>query len=196
MGDHRGLARRPRSPPTARDAVAGRPTELDAITGSVVRAGRRLGVPTPALDGLLAEARAERSRRMTTAPARDLPRRRPLDARPSAATEAAERPVRLVVGAAARPRTRSSSATLALLRYESFASDFDHGIFSQYVWLLGHLHEPFNTINLRTLLGDHVEPGIAVLAPLGTLGRRRARAARRADARARGDGAAPLPARP
>jgi uncharacterized membrane protein len=60
--------------------------------------------------------------------------------------------------------------TLALLRYESFASDFDHGIFSQYVWLLGHLHEPFNTINLRTLLGDHVEPGIALLAPLGTLG--------------------------
>ena len=59
---------------------------------------------------------------------------------------------------------------LALLRYESFASDFDHGIFSQYVWLLGHLHEPFNTIVLRTLLGDHVEPGIALLAPLGTLG--------------------------
>ncbi|MBA2294971.1 MAG: DUF2079 domain-containing protein, partial [Actinobacteria bacterium] len=60
--------------------------------------------------------------------------------------------------------------TLSVLRYESFASDFDHGIFSQYVWLLGRLHEPFNTINLRTLLGDHVEPGIAVLAPLGTLG--------------------------
>jgi uncharacterized membrane protein len=60
--------------------------------------------------------------------------------------------------------------TLALLRYESFASDFDHGIFSQYIWLLGHLHEPFNTINLRTLLGDHVEPGIALLAPLGTIG--------------------------
>jgi uncharacterized membrane protein len=60
--------------------------------------------------------------------------------------------------------------TLAVLRYESFASDFDHGIFSQYVWLLGHLHEPFNTVNLRTLLGDHVEPGIALLAPLGTLG--------------------------
>jgi uncharacterized membrane protein len=60
--------------------------------------------------------------------------------------------------------------TLALLRYTSFASDFDHGIFSQYVWLLGHLHEPFNTIVLRTLLGDHVEPGIALLAPLGTVG--------------------------
>jgi uncharacterized membrane protein len=59
---------------------------------------------------------------------------------------------------------------LALLRYASFASDFDHGIFTQYVWLLGHLHEPFNTIVLRTLLGDHVEPGIALLAPLGTIG--------------------------
>ena len=42
---------------TARDARAGRPTELDAITGSVVRAGARLGVPTPALAGLLEEAR-------------------------------------------------------------------------------------------------------------------------------------------
>jgi 2-dehydropantoate 2-reductase len=40
----------------ARDAAAGRPTELDAITGSVVRAGRRLGVATPILDALLAEA--------------------------------------------------------------------------------------------------------------------------------------------
>ncbi len=59
---------------------------------------------------------------------------------------------------------------LAVARYEAFASDFDHGIFTQYTWLLGHLHEPFNTVVLRTLLGDHVEPGIALLAPLGTLG--------------------------
>jgi 2-dehydropantoate 2-reductase len=41
---------------TARDVAAGRPSELDAITGAAVRAGRRLGVATPALDGLLAEA--------------------------------------------------------------------------------------------------------------------------------------------
>ena len=41
---------------TARDAAAGRPTELDAITGSVVRAGARLGVPTPGLASLLEEA--------------------------------------------------------------------------------------------------------------------------------------------
>jgi 2-dehydropantoate 2-reductase len=40
-----------------RDAAAGRPTELDAITGSVVRAGRRLGIPTPVLAELLEEAR-------------------------------------------------------------------------------------------------------------------------------------------
>ena len=43
-------------PSAARDAAAGRPTELDAITGSVVRAGARLGVPTPALTSLLSEA--------------------------------------------------------------------------------------------------------------------------------------------
>jgi len=40
----------------ARDAASGRPTELDAITGSVVRAGARHGVPTPALASLLEEA--------------------------------------------------------------------------------------------------------------------------------------------
>lgn len=40
----------------ARDAASGGQTELDAITGSVVRAGARLGVPTPALERLLEEA--------------------------------------------------------------------------------------------------------------------------------------------
>ncbi len=42
---------------TARDAAAGRPTELDAITGSVVRAANRLQVPVASLEALLAEAR-------------------------------------------------------------------------------------------------------------------------------------------
>jgi 2-dehydropantoate 2-reductase len=41
---------------TARDVAAGRPSELDAIAGAAVRAGRRNGVPTPALESLLAEA--------------------------------------------------------------------------------------------------------------------------------------------
>lgn len=40
----------------ARDAAAGRRTELDAITGSVVRAAARVGVPTPVLTELLEEA--------------------------------------------------------------------------------------------------------------------------------------------
>jgi 2-dehydropantoate 2-reductase len=38
----------------ARDMAAGRPSELDAIVGAVVRAGRRLGVETPTLEELLA----------------------------------------------------------------------------------------------------------------------------------------------
>jgi len=41
---------------TARDVAAGRPTELDAILGAVVRAAERLGVGAPTLDRLLAEA--------------------------------------------------------------------------------------------------------------------------------------------
>jgi len=43
---------------TARDIAAGHPSELDAVAGSIVRAGRRLGVDTPVLEGLLAECRA------------------------------------------------------------------------------------------------------------------------------------------
>jgi 2-dehydropantoate 2-reductase len=41
---------------TARDIAAGRVSELDAITGAAVRAGRRLSVATPVLDWLLAKA--------------------------------------------------------------------------------------------------------------------------------------------
>lgn len=47
---------------TARDAAAGRPTELDAIAGSVIRAGGRFGIPTPVLERLLAEAQARAGR--------------------------------------------------------------------------------------------------------------------------------------
>ena len=41
---------------TARDVAARRPSELDAITGAAVRAGRRLGIAMPTLERLLAEA--------------------------------------------------------------------------------------------------------------------------------------------
>ena len=104
---------------------------------------------------------------MTTTPVDD-PRPSAADAPVAAARSEADVLVRRVVLGVAGLYALLVG-TLALLRYESFASDFDHGIFSQYVWLLA-LHEPFNTINLRTLLGDHVEPGIALLAPLGTIG--------------------------
>ena len=43
---------------TARDVAGGHPSELDAIGGAVVRAGRRLGVPTPTLEQELATCRA------------------------------------------------------------------------------------------------------------------------------------------
>jgi 2-dehydropantoate 2-reductase len=43
---------------TARDVAAGRPSELDAIAGSVVRAGARLGVPCPTLSDLYERALA------------------------------------------------------------------------------------------------------------------------------------------
>jgi len=41
---------------TARDIAAGIPSELDAITGAAVRAGCRVGVPTPVLTQLFEEA--------------------------------------------------------------------------------------------------------------------------------------------
>jgi 2-dehydropantoate 2-reductase len=41
---------------TARDIAAGVPSELDAITGAAVRAGERVGVPTPVLRQMFEEA--------------------------------------------------------------------------------------------------------------------------------------------
>lgn len=41
---------------TARDIAAGVPSELDAITGAVVRAGQRLGIETPVLAQMFEEA--------------------------------------------------------------------------------------------------------------------------------------------
>ncbi len=88
-----------------------------------------------------------------------------LDAASAASVPIVTRTVIAVAGGYA-----AAVAALSLLRYEVFASDFDHGIWTQYVWLLGHLRDPFNTIDLRTLFADHVEPGLVLLAPLGTAG--------------------------
>jgi 2-dehydropantoate 2-reductase len=38
-----------------RDIMAGRPSELEAQTGAVVRFGRKTGVPTPVHDAIYAE---------------------------------------------------------------------------------------------------------------------------------------------
>jgi 2-dehydropantoate 2-reductase len=43
-----------------RDVEAGRPTELDAIGGAVLRAAARHGVATPATARLVADLRARR----------------------------------------------------------------------------------------------------------------------------------------
>jgi ketopantoate reductase len=40
----------------ARDVAAGRRSEIGAITGAVVRAGKRLGVPCPVLSELASRA--------------------------------------------------------------------------------------------------------------------------------------------
>ena len=59
---------------------------------------------------------------------------------------------------------------VSILRYRYYLTGNDHAIFTQYVWLFGHAASPFNTINGRFLFGDHVEPGIALLAPIGAIG--------------------------
>jgi uncharacterized membrane protein len=61
-------------------------------------------------------------------------------------------------------------STLSWLRYEAFIPESDLGVFSQLVWLLGRIHDPFSTVALRPMLADHWEPGLGLLAPLGTLG--------------------------
>ena len=61
-------------------------------------------------------------------------------------------------------------SAVSVAKYVTFATEWDHAIFTQYLWLLGHGARPLNTLNGRFLLGDHVEPGLALLAPLGVFG--------------------------
>lgn len=79
-----------------------------------------------------------------------------------------ERPARLVVAGAGVYTIALSAVSVA--KYVTFTTEWDHAIFTQYVWLLGHGASPLNTLNGRFLLGDHVEPGLALLAPLGVTG--------------------------
>jgi uncharacterized membrane protein len=61
-------------------------------------------------------------------------------------------------------------SAVSVAQYVTFSTGWDHAIFTQYVWLLGHGESPLNTLNGRFLFGDHVEPGLALLAPLGAFG--------------------------
>jgi uncharacterized membrane protein len=79
-----------------------------------------------------------------------------------------ERPAMLVLVAAGIHALVLSAVSVA--QYVTFATGWDHAIFTQYVWLLGRGESPVNTVNGRFLLGDHVEPGLVLLAPLGALG--------------------------
>ena len=79
-----------------------------------------------------------------------------------------ERPALLVIAGAGVYAVVLSGVSVA--KYVTFTTEWDHAIFTQYVWLLGHGASPLNTLNGRFLLGDHVEPGLALLAPLGVFG--------------------------
>ena len=81
---------------------------------------------------------------------------------------AVRRPATLVLLGAGVYAVALSMITVA--QYVTYTTGWDHAIFTQYVWLLGHGESPVNTVNGRFLFGDHVEPGLAVLAPLGALG--------------------------
>ena len=58
---------------------------------------------------------------------------------------------------------------LSLKRLHDFHAFYDLAIFDQLAWLLGHFHDPFSTVRGRPMLGDHFEPGVAMLAPVGAL---------------------------
>lgn len=60
---------------------------------------------------------------------------------------------------------------LSLKRHHDFQSGYDLAIFDQLTWLLAHGHEPFSTVRGRPMLGDHFQPGLALLTPLGAIGR-------------------------
>ena len=60
-------------------------------------------------------------------------------------------------------------SVVTVLALEAFVVEHDMGAYAQYLWLMGHLDNPFGTIALRPMLEDHFEPTFALLAPLGAL---------------------------
>lgn len=74
----------------------------------------------------------------------------------------------VVIGAAALYALTLSVVTW--LRAQAFLPESDLAVFTQFVWLMGRADEPFSSITLRPMLADHWEPGLTLLAPIGTLG--------------------------
>jgi uncharacterized membrane protein len=58
----------------------------------------------------------------------------------------------------------------SLADYYGFRTGVDSAIYDQQVWLLANWHEPFSTVLNRHMLGEHFQPGLALLVPLYWLG--------------------------
>lgn len=73
-----------------------------------------------------------------------------------------------VWGAAALYAVLLSAESLA--DHYGFRTGIDAAIYDQQVWLLANWHEPFSTVLNRHMLGEHFQPGLALLVPLYWLG--------------------------
>ena len=58
----------------------------------------------------------------------------------------------------------------SLADHYGFRTGVDAAIYDQQVWLLANWHEPFSTVLNRHMLGEHFQPGLALLTPLYWLG--------------------------
>lgn len=88
----------------------------------------------------------------------------------AAVTRGRSRPSRRAVTVAVLLAAVGYAILLTLLswkRHHDFHSGYDLAIFTQLTWLLGHGLDPFSTVRGRPMLGDHFQPGLALLAPLG-----------------------------
>jgi uncharacterized membrane protein len=74
----------------------------------------------------------------------------------------------VVVGAAAAVYAVVLSLE-SIYQHVTFRTGFDTAIYDQYLWLLAHGHEAFSTVLNRPMLGDHFQPGLALLTPLYSL---------------------------
>ena len=54
----------------------------------------------------------------------------------------------------------------AVSAHRAFVTGFDTALYDQLLWLLANGSEPFSTIVSRPMLGDHFQPGLALLTPL------------------------------